>query len=324
MIEQSVFANIRNNIESHLFVFEGANGSLGLSFLKFLIDNRIRPLRLLLTTYESDLDADWQALQCEILHLKASDQKFLHERARIIEGHEKASVIFASGYGRPNKFSSDPTSVIDANVDSLLEYSNLEIDFFAFMSTSELYTGHTSNVDETAPLLSRPDHPRSIYIEAKRLAEAVVNNILSKNIKRVAIYRVALAFPPKMLHDDNRVLADLINGGLNEKVVTLNGGANLIRQYQYGLNAIYKILGSLYAGESVLYNNSGPHILTLAELAECVAAILEVDCVINDKNKDTTYPKEVLIDSALINRESSYDESREEGLEDYLRGMINA
>lgn len=324
MIEQSVFANIRNNIESNLFVFEGANGSLGLSFLKFLTDNRIRPFKLLLTTYASDLDADWMALQCEIIHLKAADQNFLHERARMIKGHEKTSVIFASGYGRPNKFSSDPTSVIHANIDSLLGYSNLEIDFFGFMSTSELYTGHTSNVDETALLLSRPDHPRSIYIEAKRLAEAIVNNILSKNIKRVAIYRVALAFPPKMLLDDHRVLADLINGGLNKKVVTLNGGANLIRQYQYGLNAIYKILGSLYAGDSILYNNSGSHILSLAELAECVASILKVDCIINDKNKDTTSPKAVLIDNSLINRESSYDERREDSLEDYLRSMINA
>ena len=138
----------------------------------------------------------------------------------------------------------------------------------------------------------------------------------------MAIYRVALAFPPKMLKDDSRVLSDLINGGIKNGVVTLNGGANLIRQYQYGVNSIYKILGSLYGGNSTLYNNSGSHILTLGDLAIVVSSILDIDCIINDENKDKTSPKAVLIDNSLINLESSYNLNLEESLEYYLRSMI--
>ena len=255
--------------------------------------------------------------------MKASYINFFEERKTIIKSYPKSNVIFGSGYGRPNKFSGDPASVISANIDSLLGYEGLDINLFAFMSTSELYTGHTSNIDESASLLSTPDHPRSIYIESKRLAESIVNKILSRTAERVAIYRVALAFPPKLLEDDNRVLSDLINGGIINGVVTLNGGANLVRQYQYGVNAIYKILGSLYRGHSTLYNNSGSHILTLGDLAVVVASILDIECIINDENKDKSSPKAVLIDSSLINSESTYNISSEKSLEYYLRSMID-
>ncbi|MDC0166170.1 NAD-dependent epimerase/dehydratase family protein [Gammaproteobacteria bacterium] len=323
MIDKSLLKDIKTNIEKHLFVFEGANGSLGLSFLKFLKDNDIKPFRLLLTSYSSNLDTDWKTLDCPITHLKACDNNFYDERKATIQSYDNPNVIFASGYGRPNKFSANPTSVISANIDSLLGYKGLNINFFGFMSTSELYTGHTSNVDEKAPLLSMPDHPRSIYIESKRLAEAIVHRMFSKTINRVAIYRVALAFPPKILQNDNRVLSDLINGGIKNGIVTLNGGANLIRQYQYGVNSIYKILGSMYAGNSLLYNNSGPHILTLGDLAKSVASILNVDCIINDENKDSTSPKAVLIDNSLINKESMYKQNLEKNLEYYLKLMIN-
>ena len=323
MIERNLLEKISKNIESNLFVFEGANGSLGLSFLKFLLENKIKPFKLLLTTLSSDLDPEWARLNCPIIHLKARDDCFIKKREEIINSNKNASVIFGSGYGRPNKFSNDPESVILSNINNLLGYSKLDIKYFGFLSTSELYTGHDNKVLESSMLLSKPSHPRSIYIESKRFAEFIVHNILSRNINRVAIYRVALAFPPKMLNDDTRVLSDLVNGGIDNGVVTLNGGANLIRQYQYGVNAIYKTLGSLYNGHSILYNNSGSHILTLGELAKTISSILNVDCEINDKNQDQTSPKAVLIDNNLINKESSYQLDKEETLETYLKLMIN-
>ena len=114
-----------------------------------------------------------------------------------------------------------------------------------------------------------------------------------------------------------------ISGGINNGIVTLNGGANLIRQYQYGVNTVYKILGSLFNGTSIVYNNSGSHIVTLGELATLVASILNVDSTLKGYNKDQTSPKAVLVDSALINKESGYKVQNEGKLEYYLRLMIN-
>ena len=44
---------------------------------------------------------------------------------------------------------------------------------------------------------------------------------------------------------------------------------------------------------------------------------------LNDENKDKSSPKAVLIDSSLINSESTYNISSEKSLEYYLRSMID-
>ena len=169
--------------------------------------------------------------------------------------------------------------MIEANILTLLKYSQYEnIGSFAYISTSEIYAGIDGDIDENSFTKSKPQNSRGVYVESKRLAEAIVSNILSKKINRTASFRVALAFPPRCIEGDTRVLADLISSG-KKGIVTLNGGAEYIRQYQYGPNAAIKILSAIANGESSLYNNSGSHITTLGDLAKLVSKILKYNKV---------------------------------------------
>jgi len=177
---------------------------------------------------------------------------------------------------------------------------------------------------EDVTLPTSPQHPRGIYIESKRLGEAIVSNLISKNATRVASYRIALATPPRLLNNDHRVLADLITSAKENNKVILNGGQKLLRQYQYGPNAIYKILGSISNGTSNLYNNAGSHILTLGELAKLIGKVFNVDVEIKENIQDSSSPKVVNINSERINFESGYLLDKEEDFFSYLNRIVNA
>jgi len=215
--------------------------------------------------------------------------------------------------------------LLQANVDNLLDYQVFtNIDTFCYLSTSELYSGSRGKVAETSPLPTQPQHPRGIYIEAKRMGESIVNHILKRKIRRVASYRIALATPPWLLKDDTRVLSDLIRSAISDGEVVLKGGAQMIRQYQYGPNAVYKIIGSIANGTNELYNNAGSHQTSLGALAGLIGKIFAVPVRIIEKNNDISAPDTVEIDSGLIQKDSGYLLENEDQFEDYLRKIIYA
>ena len=118
---------------------------------------------------------------------------------------------------------------------------------------------------------------------------------------------MALAFPPKLLEFDNRVLSDLINNAKKNGYVNLNGGGNFVRQYQYGPLCALKILAAMSYGKSNLYNNSGNFIIKLKNLGELIAKILEMKFVnISNFKNDKSAPKNVLVNSNLLNKEIGY------------------
>jgi dTDP-4-dehydrorhamnose reductase len=324
MLDKKTLRKIRLALKNNALVVEGANGSMSLSLLKILIENEIKVPRLLLTTKSSIPDKLWNKVSNKIELIHASNNSFLNKRNKIITSFTKSfNVFYGAGYGRPNLFLNDPKSVISANIKNLIEYSNYKnLNLFAYYSTSEIYSGSKGSVNEDSSIVSSTQQPRSVYIETKRLGEAITANIISKVAKRAVSYRIALAISPKIIPADNRVLADLIHSGRTKRCVVLNGGSNLVRQYQYGPNSIYKILGSLVNGDATLYNNAGSHIITLGNLAKLVAKILKVKCKIQNQNVDNTSPKKVLINSDLIDAHSKYQIKKEKNLETYLRLIL--
>jgi hypothetical protein len=304
-------------------VIEGANGSIGLSILSVLKEYKIYPTPLILTTLKSDLDNDWSQYNRKIIHFK----NFNLDRSikkNTIKKLKSPNIFFCSGYGRPSIFLKNPKSTISSNVSDLMLYCDIKkINSFSYMSSSELYSGLDSSTNEDSLLPTTPQHSRGIYIESKRLGEAIVENIIGKNCNRYASYRVALAFPPKLLKNDNRVLSDLINNSIRTGVVTLHGGAKFIRQYQYGPNCVKKIFGSIVQGKSCLYNNGGSHIISLRKLASVIGKILNLKVKIKKtNNKNLSAPRNVLIDSTLIDYESRYLHKYELSFEEYLSDMI--
>ena len=324
MLNKKTLSKIRLALKNNALVVEGANGSMSLSLLKILIENEIKVPRLLLTTKSSIPDELWNKVSNKVELIHATNNSFLNKRNKIINSFKKSfNVFYGAGYGRPNLFLNDPKSIISANIKNLIEYSNYKnLNLFAYCSTSEIYSGSQGSVNEDSSIVSSTQQPRSVYIETKRLGEAITANIISKVAKRAVSYRIALAISPKIIPEDNRVLADLIHSGRTKQCVVLNGGSNLIRQYQYGPNSVYKILGSLVNGNATLYNNAGSHIITLGNLAKLIAKILKVKCKILNKNADNTSPKKVLINSDLINADSNYQIKKEKNLETYLRLIL--
>ena len=324
MLDEKILKKIRLALNNNVLVVEGANGSMSLSLLKILIENEIKVPRLLLTTKSSTPDKLWNNVSNKIDLIHAENYSFLNKRDKVIASFSKSfNVFYAAGYGRPKSFLNDPKSVISANITNLIGYSNYKnLNLFAYCSTSEIYSGCKGLVNESSSIVTSTQQPRSVYIEAKRLGEAITANIISRVAKRAASYRIALAISPKIIPEDDRVLADLINSGRTKQCVILNGGSNLVRQYQYGPNSIYKILGSLVNGNSTIYNNAGSHIVTLGNLARLVAKILNVKCKILNKNKDKSSPKKVLINTDLIDAHSNYQIKKEKNLETYLRLVL--
>ncbi len=324
LLNHKILARVKVAFNNNDLVIEGANGSMGLSLLKTFLDNEIKIPKLLLTTYNSTPDKLWSRISKNIDLIHANNKSFLSERNKIISKFTNPfNVFYGAGYGRPNLFLNNPKSIVSANIDNLIGYSDYKnLNFFSYFSTSEIYSGCEGIVSENDPIVTSTLQPRSVYIEAKRLGEAITANIISKTAKRAVSYRIALAISPKLIPGDNRVLADLINSGIKNNCVVLNGGSNLIRQYQYGPNSVYKILGSLVNGNALLYNNAGSHVVSLGDLAKLIAKILGVKCSILKKNEDISSPGKVLINTNLIDSHSEYQLKNEKTLEAYLRSII--
>jgi nucleoside-diphosphate-sugar epimerase len=321
MLERSVHDRVKHQIDSKPLVVEGANGSLGLSILHVLKELSVRPSALLLTTRYSEPNPAWYSAAKSVVAVRSTDPDFFDRRACWIRAQsDPVFVLYGAGYGRPNSFLNDPSAVVRANVDQLLGYAEFtNVGHFAYLSSSEVYTGGAGLMFESGPLISTPQHPRGVYIESKRLGESIVTHLINKTAARAASYRVALAMPPIWIDDDSRVLADLLRGGIKDGRVVLNGGADLIRQYQFGPNAIYKLIGSLVNGQATLYNNAGSHVTTLRELAALVASICGAPLIVRDEATDKTSPPSVLLSTELIDRESGYIRKKEKSFEYYVR-----
>lgn len=324
MLSKNVIEKIIQNYSTKTLVVEGANGSLGISLAIVLKKLGIKPPEIILTTFNSDISSEWADVANNITLLKSSNKDFIKQREKHLSTTKtQINVIYGAGYGRPNFFLKNQSGILEANINNLIGYATYDnINDFCYYSTSEIYSGLEGEASERSFTVSSTQHSRSVYIESKRLGEAITKNIISKNVVRAASYRIALATPPRMIESDNRVLADLINSAKDLGYVHLKGGGELVRQYQYGPNAIYKILGSITNGTSTLYNNSGSHLLTLRQLAESIALIFNARCVIEEVNNDKTSPQSVILDSTLINTESTYQLCYEEKFETYLRGIV--
>ena len=296
---------IRDNLNRKPLVVEGANGSIGTALAVILKSLEIEPDPLYITTNSSEPNDYWK----EFSNLKPFKLRSdLKNFRNTISELKNLNVFYSAGYGQPAKFSLDPIGIIDTNINQLIFYKSIEKgNNFAYMSTSEIYSGVTGSPKEDSPVISKPQQARGVYIESKRLGEAITHNILH-NFRRRASYRVALAFPIKHDLEDTRLLADLVKKAIKNKKVHISNGAEYVRQYQYAPFTVTKILGSLFQGEYDLYNCGGEYTLTIGELGKKISEIFNVPFSQEIKNISDGAPSSVLIDSDLINKDSGFIE----------------
>jgi nucleoside-diphosphate-sugar epimerase len=294
-----------NESKIHLF---GATGALGLSFLKILELYRVIPKGITLYTRESSNLDPWlkyaEDLNVNINYIFLSDNL---DNVNLSTINNSSTVCFFLGSAQPQKFMLDPKSLFKININLLSEIALREPKHVFFSSTSEIYSGVSDVANENIPTVSTPQHPRGSYIESKRCGEAVLSSLSSKYTKSVS-FRVALASPPYTIPGDNRILADLVQMAKDKQMVSLKGGWDSIRQYQWGPVCILKMLWAGYFGGHGVYNISGGERITLEQLGIAIAKKFNVK-YINTRQElynDLGAPNSVQISIKRLEQELNY------------------
>ena len=190
-------------------------------------------------------------------------------------------IIHAAGYGQPGKFLDDKMKTISLNSTVTINLSKRlkKEGSFLFLSSSEIYSGNPKeSYTEEEIGNTQPNHPRSCYIEGKRIGESITSTLREKKIHAVSA-RLALAYGPGVKKDDQRVLNELISKGLKRKINLMDAGEAL-RTYCYITDVIEMLLLILKKSKCPVYNVGGKSTLSIKELALKIGKIMDAKVTI--------------------------------------------
>ena len=117
--------------------------------------------------------------------------------------------------------------------------------------------------------------------------------------------RLALAYGPGVKSNDERVLNQFIQKGIDGKITLLDRGES-IRTYGYISNVVIMLLNILIKNNKAVYNVGGNSKISIRELANKIGKIMKVNVVVPESDtylKDA--PKSVGLDLSRI--ESEYN-----------------
>ena len=188
-------------------------------------------------------------------------------------------IIHAATYGQPGMFAAFPDTTLKLN--TLSTFCLLDKlrsgNKFLFLSSSEVYDGlESSPFHEEQIGITNTTHPRACYIEGKRCGEAICNAYRTKGIDAKAV-RLCHAYGPGTRSDDRRAMSSFIGMALREKKITLLDAGLARRSYCYISDAGAMIWRILLGGREVIYNVGGEYRTTIAELAQKIGNILNVE-----------------------------------------------
>ena len=284
---------IRQKYTGQDLLITGATGGLGLSLLSILIVSKSQPKKITLVGNRSQVEENWKKFseiqKVPIINIKNTEIKNLNLKNPII--------FHFAGYGQPARFMTDSNALVYLNTEMVFDLLSLEPQSVSYISTTEIYSGHTISCDEKTSTTIQPEHPRSTYVFSKLLGESILRN----SVCQVGVFRVALATPPMFLEHDTRVLADLVRSATRDNQVFLKGGHHSIRSYQYGPLCIAKLLYTMtQTKESFTVNLSGGEEITLDTLGRKIAAMFGVKYTLSSNVLKTGAPNVVRINSSKI------------------------
>jgi UDP-glucuronate decarboxylase len=167
-------------------------------------------------------------------------------------------IIHSAGYGQPGKFLDNKIKTIAINTSATIGLSKRlkECGRFLFLSSSEVYSGCLNDMNKEDDIgTTTPTHPRSCYIEGKRSGEAIIN-ILRESGINASSARLALAYGPGVKSNDERVLNQFIQKGIDGKITLLDSGESM-RTYGYISNVVIMLLNILIKNNKAVYNVGG-------------------------------------------------------------------
>jgi hypothetical protein len=299
----NILAKLKKKLQTSQLDIFGSTGALGLSLLELLRFYDIKPK---LINFYIRKNSDFSLWSSYLINSKIKHKIFYFKPdsldVEINAINNNSTVLFFLGYAQPKKFLQDPQSLFLMN-QLLLKITLKKPANIFYSSSSEIYSGILGIASETSVPITTPSHPRSAYIESKRSAEAILNNL--RGGLRYVSFRIALASPPFYEATDNRILADICSMAFKKKSIKLSGGWDSIRQYQWGPICVIKILCAGYFGKSYLYNISGGQSIKLESLAKLIAKYLKVQYLSTSHISfdELGAPKNVKISSSLLETE---------------------
>ena len=230
------------------------------------------------------------------------------------------AVIHAAGFAQPAVFTANPAETIRLNTtwtQQLLEQLGPQGKFL-FISSSEVYSGSYSMVQESDIGTTGPLHPRACYIEGKRCGETIVNAYRGMGLDAKSA-RLGLTYGPGVRKGDKRAMSTFIDQALKGKIRMEYPGLEL-RSYCYVQDALETLWNILLHGAYSVYNVGGPSAVSIASLAMSIGQIVGVETIFPKTNKEMAGADGVLMDSSRSERE--FGKKDYVSLEDGLRNTI--
>jgi nucleoside-diphosphate-sugar epimerase len=215
-----------------------------------------------------------------------------------IVGQRFDSIIFASGYGQPLKFSEDKVRTLQIQAmlpDTLFRVFLKPKGSFLFISTSEVYSGAKPPHKETDIGTTTPQHPRACYIEGKRCGEAICMAYKEQGYD-VKIARLALAYGEGTKKYDTRVINEFIEKGVKGNDINLMDEGSAIRTYCYVGDAVGMLLDILFKGKDCVYNVGGDSTISIKDLALKIGDMTKVNVTWGTSSGLVDAPADVRLD----------------------------
>lgn len=291
-----------SELKNKTVLITGASGITGTYFLAGLTK---APKVKIYAVCQSQPEEYWeeitQSLKATIIRGDLCDDAFIEKLPRA------DFIIHAAGYGQPGKFMMNPLKTIKLNTAVTLKLlEKLKTGGkFLFISTSEVYSGlKHAPFKENQIGTTNTDHPRSCYIEAKCLGEAIVFSARAQGISAKSA-RASLGYGPGARLSDKRVLHSFINRALSEGKIDLMDDGSALRTYCYITDTVQTMWNILLKGKENIYNVGGTSRTTIENLAKLIGKVIKVPVNIPKSNKKTLSgaPEDVRLDLNKIKKE---------------------
>ena len=207
----------------------------------------------------------------------------------------------------PPKYFENPHQTIDANINGTMQLLSQAKKYDArliFASTSEIY-GDPLKTPQSEDYWGNvnPIGPRSIYDESKRMGETLCA-LAKREGQNVGVLRIFNTYGPQMDPYDGRVVSTFIRQAINKEAFTIQGSGKQTRSFCYINDLVEGIYRFSHIQEFGPMNLGNPNEISVLELAELVAKLLNVDTEIeflkeleNDpqqRNPDINLAKKVM------------------------------
>lgn len=153
-----------------------------------------------------------------------------------------------------------------------------------YASTSEVYgdpllspqdEGNLGNVNCTGP--------RACYDEGKRMGETLCFDYARKHSVSVAVARIFNTYGPRMSSSDGRVVTNFISQALQNKPLTIYGTGEQTRSFCYCEDLVSGLIALMTSGVQGPINLGNPHEITISELANTIASLVNASAQVVHK-----------------------------------------